>query len=62
MAERKKEEYSEEDLDKVNSYLNSPIHRKERKPFKPMRLLVMLIVVVTSLQLLSLYFASLVQH
>ena len=62
MSTRKEEEYTEEDLDKVNKYLNSPIHQKERKPFKPMRLLLMLIVVVTSLQILSMYFASLVNH
>lgn len=44
---------SEEDMARVNQYLNSGYNVTERKPFKPVRLMVMLLIVVTSLSILS---------
>lgn len=42
-----KPKLSEEDLARVREYLNSPIHQVERQPFRPLRLLLVLWVVVT---------------
>ncbi|GMU46078.1 MAG: DUF3094 family protein [Pseudomonadales bacterium] len=47
MAERPK--LSDDDLARVQEYLNSPIHRVERQPFRPLRLLLVLWVVVSLL-------------
>lgn len=38
---------SEEDLARVREYLNSPIHQVERQPFRPLRLLLVLWIVVS---------------
>jgi len=42
-----KPKLSEEDLARVQEYLNSPIHQVERQPFRPLRLLGVLWLVVT---------------
>ena len=44
-----KPDLSQEDLDRVNEYLNSPIHKVERPPFNPWLFLGMTITVVTTL-------------
>ncbi|GIX29919.1 MAG: hypothetical protein KatS3mg124_0391 [Porticoccaceae bacterium] len=44
---------SEEDLKRVEEYLASPVHRVERKPFRPWLLLFWLWVVVSALGLFS---------
>ena len=43
-----------EDQARVDKYLSEGIHSVERKPFKPLRLLVMVLVVVTALVIMSL--------
>ncbi|MBK6960211.1 MAG: DUF3094 family protein [Gammaproteobacteria bacterium] len=42
-----KPKLSEEDLARVREYLNSPIHQVERQPFRPLRLLLVLWIVVS---------------
>jgi hypothetical protein len=42
-----KPKLSQEDLARVQEYLNSPIHQVERPPFRPLRLLLVLWLVVT---------------
>lgn len=37
---------SDEDLARVQEYLDSPIHRVERQPFRPFRLLLVLWLVI----------------
>lgn len=49
---------SDEDMARVTEYLNSPLHQRERKPFRPIVLLVFLMVLVTGLSLLSLLYAK----
>lgn len=49
---------SEEDMARVAQYLNSPLHRRERKPFRPWLLLIFLMALVTGLSLLSLLYAK----
>lgn len=44
-----KPKLSEEDLARVREYLDSPIHRVERQPFRPLRLLLVLWLVVTAI-------------
>ncbi|MAT51634.1 MAG: dethiobiotin synthetase [Porticoccaceae bacterium] len=51
---------SEEDLERVNAYLSSPIHQVERKPFRPWLLLFWLWVVVTLLGGVSWLFGRMV--
>ena len=48
---------SQEDQAKVDQFVNSGINSVERKPFRPLRLLVFLVVVVTGLSALSLLLA-----
>jgi hypothetical protein len=48
---------SEEDIARVNAYLNSPVHRRERAPFRPWVLMLVLSIVVTGLTALSLLYA-----
>ena len=52
MSERENK-LKQEDLDKVNEYLNSPIHQKERPPFRPLYFTFLTIGSVTSLLLLA---------
>lgn len=44
---------SPEDQEKVNAYLSRPQHQVERKPFRPLWLLAMTLLVVVLLGLLS---------
>lgn len=46
-----------EDQEKVDEFVNRGINSVERKPFRPMRLLIMLIVVVMGLSILSQFLA-----
>lgn len=50
MSERK---LSEEDQARVDEYLRSGYNSVERKPFRPLILMVILLIAVTSLTLLS---------
>ena len=49
-----------EDQAKVDEYIHRGYNSVERKPFRPMLLLGLVLVVVTSFTVLSLYLASLV--
>jgi hypothetical protein len=46
-----------QDQEKVDKFVNSGINSVERKPFRPMRLLIMLIVVVLGLSIFSQFLA-----
>lgn len=46
-----------EDQAKVDDFVSRGINSVERKPFRPMRLLLLLIVVVTGLSILSQFLA-----
>lgn len=48
---------SDEDMARVAQYLNSPVHREQRAPFRPGLLLLVLIVVVTAITAVSLWYA-----
>lgn len=48
---------SDEDMARVAEYLNSPVHRRERRPFKPWTLLLVLALAVTLLSALSVWYA-----
>ena len=50
---------SEEDQAKVDAFVSTGINSVERKPFRPLRLLLFLVVVVTGLSVLSLLLARL---
>lgn len=50
-----------DDQQKVEQYLSLPQHQVERQPFKPWRLLLILLAVVIGLGLLSRLLARLVQ-
>jgi hypothetical protein len=52
-----KPKLSEEDLARVREYLNSPIHQVERPPFRPLRLLLVLWIVVSLISGFALLFA-----
>jgi len=51
---------SAEDKARVEKYLSSPIHQVERKPFRPLIMMLGLVAVVVSLSLLSLLISRLV--
>ena len=46
-----------EDQKKVDEFVNRGINAVQRKPFRPLRLMLMLIVVVTALSILSQFLA-----
>ena len=46
-----------EDQEKVDGFVNRGVNSVERKPFRPMRLLLMLIVVVLGLSIFSQWLA-----
>lgn len=48
---------SDEDQARVDKYLNSEIHRVERRPFRPLLLLLLIVGVMTALSLLSFFIA-----
>ena len=47
-----------QDQAKVDEFLHKGVNAVERKPFRPLRLLMVLLAVVTSFSFLSLYLAS----
>ena len=48
---------SDEDMARVAAYLDSPVHRHERPPFRPWLLMAVLMVVVVGLTCLSMLYA-----
>lgn len=56
MSEEK--QLSDEDLARVNDYLASGYNDTERKPFRPLRMMLLLLVVVAGLSALSMFIAS----
>ena len=52
-----KRELSPEDQQKVDEFLTRGVNSVERKPFKPLRLMAMLLIVVTCLSIFSLMLA-----
>ena len=46
-----------EDQKKVDEFVNRGINAVQRKPFRPLRLMIMLIIVVTALSFLSQFLA-----
>ena len=55
MSEEK--QLSDEDQARVDEYLSTGYNDTERKPFRPLRMMVLLVVVVSSLSVLSLVIA-----
>jgi hypothetical protein len=53
MFEQKK--LSKEDQDRVDTYLQNGFNRSERQPFRPLRLLAVLWVIVSALGFISWY-------
>jgi hypothetical protein len=51
---------SDEDKARIEQFLDTPVNRIKRKPFRPIYLLIMLMVVMTALMVLSKWLASLV--
>ena len=49
---------SDEDQARVDAFVSTGINAVERKPFRPIRLMLFLIVVVTSLSVMSLLLAE----
>lgn len=49
-----------EDQQRVSAYLSAPQHQVERQPFRPWRLLVIVLAIVISLGLLSRLLSTLV--
>ena len=58
--DKKKEQLSSEDLERVNKYLSSPVHQVERKPFRPWLMMLLLVLTVLLLSGLSLLISWLV--
>ena len=59
MGNRKEEDYCEEDLARIRQVTQSGIHSTERQPFRPLRLLFILWVVVSILGGASYFLAKL---
>ena len=51
---------SDEDKARIEQYLNTPVNRVERKPFRPLYMVIMLLVVMSVLMVLSRWLASFV--
>ena len=51
---------SREDMQRVEKYLASPVHSVERKPFRPWRMMLGLVVIITLLSVLSLLISRIV--
>jgi hypothetical protein len=49
---------SDEDRARVEQFLNTPVNRVERKPFRPLYLMIMLLAVMAGLMALSRWLAS----
>ncbi len=56
MAEKNRQ-LSDEDMARVEEYLSSPIHQVERKPYRPLRLLLVLWLVVAAMGGVAVWFA-----
>ncbi|SDK52921.1 MULTISPECIES: DUF3094 family protein [Microbulbifer] len=56
MSDKKK--LSDEDQARVDQFLRSGVNETERKPFRPLLLLAVIVAVLTFLSLLSLFIAS----
>ena len=50
---RKPEEITDEDRDRVESVIHAGIHSVERKPFRPLYMILLLLGVMVSLSVLS---------
>jgi hypothetical protein len=50
---RREDEISEEDRERVARVINSGIHSVERKPFRPLYMMLMVLAVMTALSVLS---------
>lgn len=57
MAEKPEKKLSDEDQAKVDRYLHSGANRVERKPFRPLLLLAVIVGVLTLLSLASVFIA-----
>ena len=57
MGERSEELYYEEDLERVRKVTSSGYNSVERKPFRPLKLLLVWWIVVSVLGVVSYYFA-----
>lgn len=57
MAEKPEKKLSDEDQAKVDRYLHSGTNRVERKPFRPLLLLAVIVGVLTLLSLASVFIA-----
>ena len=51
---------SDEDKARIEQFLNTPVNRVERKPFRPLYMVIMLLVVMSALMALSRWLASFV--
>lgn len=58
MPEVDESKFSEEDLERVRKVTSSGIHAVERKPFRPLRLLAFIVVVLTGLSFFSIFLAN----
>ena len=56
MSEEK--QLSDEDMARVEQYLSSGYNDTERKPFRPLRMMLLLLVVVSTLSALSVFIAN----
>ena len=56
MSEEK--QLSDEDEARVNEYLRSGYNDTERKPFRPLRMMLLLLAVVSGVSVLSMFIAS----
>lgn len=57
--EPEQKQLSDEDMARVREYLSSPIHTVERKPFRPLLMMIMLIVVMSTFSIISILIARL---
>ena len=58
MSEVDESKLSEADLERVRKVTTSGIHAVERKPFRPFRLLVFIVAVLTGLSFFSIFLAN----
>ncbi len=58
MTDTDENKLSEQDLERVRKVTTTGIHSVERKPFRPFRLMFIIVAVMTGLSLFSLFMAS----
>lgn len=58
-GDSEQKQLSDEDMARVQEYLSTSINSVDRKPFRPILLVIMLLVVMSSLSLLSILLARL---